>query len=456
MIRNRKYGRKADSSFGGSASHILKIGWDIRARGAERPQPQRLAGFIVCRNSIDPDGGLVIDMKAMRRLGDYTPEGITAAIKAGVKAPANLLPHSIAVLIPNDAVRDADGAWTFPSVLAEEYACFDRSGLFCSGNGQEAERRQADHTRRKLACNPVGKSGVEPKDFCEFSVKKLCHAHSRLTVIALYTAADGNLHPLADIADARFRLDTASEYGAMRMTEALSLAAERLNGKIAGLTGTLTVGIERKRHEGGVGITPQIHLILNEVQIRQRERAMRPIPAALAAPGADASALAAQDGDTADFSPGAVEVNGGDSDPPLEVQPESPIPDNQTADAYQPPDGESKAETNTVPAAERGDHDGEMVPIPGDIAAMTIADVRSQLADALAEMQNQPGAPSLYALTCYDGKPGIKQIATLGKYDAKPDGDPQRAKADTLARVALVRAWTFLGLIAGETTEVLP
>jgi hypothetical protein len=272
-IIHRKYGRDGQSTYATGATHVIKIGFDARKPGADRPVPGKLAGFLLCRDALDSSNNLIVDEEAMLALGkDYTAANITKAKQQGLKAEQGLLPNVLNFVIAHDAVK-TPGGWSYQGTFGEAYDCWSKSGLFCSGNGDKAMRRQNDGTRKEIICNPAGKDGVAADDFCKESVGKACKAHSRLVLCLFADGADGKPQPLSKALgwQARFRFDTSSEYNPIRIIQELDQAAERLNGRIAGITGTLTFQLQRKRYEGGVSIVGQIMFQLSESDIRRRE-----------------------------------------------------------------------------------------------------------------------------------------------------------------------------------------
>jgi hypothetical protein len=272
-IKHRKYGRDGQSTYATGATHAIKIGFDARKAGAERPVPGKLAGFLLCRDALDSANNLIVDQEAMLALGkQYTSEAIAKAKAHGLKAEQGLLPTSLNFVIMHDAVK-TPGGWAYPGTFGEAYDCWSKSGLYCSGNGDKAMRRQSDGTRKEIVCNPFGKDGVEAEDFCKESASKACKAHSRLVLCLFADGPDRKPVPLCKALgwQARFRFDTSSEYNPIRITQELDQAAERLSGRIAGITGSLTYQLQRKRYDGGVSIVGQIMFSLSEADIARRE-----------------------------------------------------------------------------------------------------------------------------------------------------------------------------------------
>jgi hypothetical protein len=275
-IKHRKYGREVQNGFSSGATHVIKIGFDRRRIGAKNPKhgdkypiPGKLPGFILCRDTVDKTGFPVIDFEAMKRLG-VMPEQIEQAMRADDTAQG-LLPTTLNFLIMADAEITADGTWFYPGVFSEEYACWDKNGLFCIGNGDHAMRKQNDGTKKKIICNPVGKDGVPAHDLCQESCSKLCKAHTRVIVCLYYDGPDGKPVPVVDW-EARFRFDTTSEYCPIRISEVLDKAARKLGGRIALLRGTLSFAVQPKRTGEGKANVQQVHFALSQHDIAMREQ----------------------------------------------------------------------------------------------------------------------------------------------------------------------------------------
>lgn len=278
MIQKRKYGRKAGSSEAFvEAPYVIKIGYN---QGGETggKKPGKLPGFLICHNSkAVGDRNFAPALDEMASLG-FSEKDIEQAKKDGLRAPAGqFLPLGLRVVIPRDARRIGTGEtarWAFPGTYVEEYQLWGKNGYQCHGDGITAYRRQADHTFKQMECKPVGADGRKDSDCCPFSVKGECRSKSRW-IFTLFFEKDGREYPLSKSLgwSATFKLDTTSEYAAMNILDELNAAAERLNGRISGLTGVLFFGVQEKRHSGGasVGKVGQIRLHLDEDVLDRRE-----------------------------------------------------------------------------------------------------------------------------------------------------------------------------------------
>ncbi|MEQ8820489.1 MAG: hypothetical protein RLY93_09605 [Sumerlaeia bacterium] len=281
MIKRRRFKREKDSSYGASSSGVAKIGWDIRADGAARPKPQRLRGFIICHDSKDTTGkNNIIDWATMAALGYGDEAKVQAAIAQGIKADPDFLPTTLYFVLPSDAKRVASG-WRFPGTYAEQFACWDGpiKGLYCAGDGETAQRK--DNSRgvtvtRTINCVPIGSTDNPDAPCCPLSAEGKCKPHARLVVCLIKPNGLGGYDALSRGGAVRHRIDTSSEYALMRIADALNDAADRLDGMIAGIPGSITVAIQNKRNPGGgVSPTPQLHFALDEGEIRRRQEAMR-------------------------------------------------------------------------------------------------------------------------------------------------------------------------------------
>lgn len=275
----RRFGRQCKSTgpLGMGASHVIKIGRDIRKKGDSHPKPGKLNGFFLCRDTIGEDGyNRLIDQEAMAAMG-ATPEGIAMALKMLFKAPRECLPTELYFVLTKNAVRTGKG-WKYPGTFAEQFQCWNKGGLFCFGNGTVAERKKPDGSKALAwSCVPVGARGAEAKDFCPESAKGDCKARSRL-VLCLFKAGSNN-KPIPLIKalgfEARFRVDTSSEFYAPRVWSELDDASDRLEGNLIGITGTLTFLQQKKRYKDGVAPTGQILFTLCEEDIAARERILK-------------------------------------------------------------------------------------------------------------------------------------------------------------------------------------
>lgn len=278
-IERRRHGREQSSLHAIGATHVIKIGFDARAKGADKPFPGKLAGFLICRDTLGPRNERLTDHEAMIALGkQFTPEAIERAKKGQLKAPPGLLPTELQFVLMHDAIH-AGGQWTFPGTFSESYERWGKEGLLCHGNGAMAMHRQRDATKKEIKCVPIGATGALANEFCQYSKSGACGAHSRLLLCLWVEGPEDKPTALSKAYgwQARFRFDTGSENHAPRVLAELDMAAARLDGRISGLTGLLSYGIQRKRTgnpDAPVGIVGQVQFSLCEAGIREREEKM--------------------------------------------------------------------------------------------------------------------------------------------------------------------------------------
>jgi hypothetical protein len=286
-LKNRKYGRTEETVPGGSSTHIVKIGFDARNQGETFPRPGKYNGFVICRDRVGPDNNLIVDHAIMKRLDPTWQEAKLGQAqkpeKEGgqLKAPDNLLPKTLHFVLIGNAQKDKTGAWHYPRTFSESLEWWGKIGLCCIGNGDTAIRTdQETRVKKKIECVPVGRDGFDPKTFCPHSMpqgpKKVidCKSHSRLMLSLYFIGADGKPEPLCRELgwNGRFRFDTASGYNPLRILTELDAAADRCEGSIHLIRGTLSFGMQRKRYDGGVSIVGQVMFSLSEEDIARREQ----------------------------------------------------------------------------------------------------------------------------------------------------------------------------------------
>ncbi len=274
-IRQRKFGRDGNSPHAIGSSHVIKIGFDARGPNDKHPKPGKLRGFLLCRDTLDQNNQLMIDMKAMERLGS-SMEKIQQAKNLQLKAPPGLLPDKLHFVITHDSTKDG-GRWVYPGTFAEEYEAWGKVGRICHGDGEVAARRQDDGTVTQISCVPHGREGCSASELCPISVRGDCKARSRLSLcLVILDPATRRMMPLSDALgwEARFRFDTSSGYNPLRVLAELDDASDRLKGQIAGIPGTLSFHMQRKRtgnEKAPVGTVGQIQLTLSENEIAKRK-----------------------------------------------------------------------------------------------------------------------------------------------------------------------------------------
>lgn len=272
-IEHRRFAREHKVVSGTAATHVIKIGFN--AGQGEKISPGKLNGFLIYHDKLDNQNRLMIDYDAMARLG-FSADSIQQALQGGFKADPMLLPQELRFVIMSDAKLIAAGRWEYPGLVDESYECYSKTGLFCFGNGEAAHRKDKSGARIRITCNPIGKSEVEPNDFCPYSVDKSCKLHYRL-VIMLYTIGQDGKNVLVSPAlgaQARFRLDSTSEYASADIFQQLDAAAGRVKGRLNGITGVLLFQKKGRRtgsENFSKSIVGHVAFKLDEESIRRRE-----------------------------------------------------------------------------------------------------------------------------------------------------------------------------------------
>ncbi len=276
LIKKRRYGRNEKPVAATGATHIIKIGFNAAQKQGEI-QPGKLNGFVIYRDALDNNNQFLIDFQAMARLG-YTAEQIQQAKQQGFKADLSLLPQELHFVIMADA-KPTDNGFLYPGTFEESYECYNKIGLFCSGNGDTASRKLDDGSKRQIPCNPFGKLDIDPSEFCEYSGPgKACKSHYRLILCLLFRdPATNQMRPLVPELgmQAKYRFDSSSEYGAMGILDELDRAAERLNGRINGITGTISFQKKGRRtgnEKFSKSIVGHVFFQLHEESIRAKEQ----------------------------------------------------------------------------------------------------------------------------------------------------------------------------------------
>ncbi len=281
----RRYNREKAHPGAVEGTHLIKVGWNIAADGAQSPKPGKLNGFLLCRNTKGPDGRPAIDYEAMGILG-VTREQIQSALKGGLKA-APVLPQILHFFVPYDAVKGEDGHWEYPNMVVEQYVCYNKEGMFCNGNGDTASRRLPDGGHALIPCRPVGsdKDRDEPVSkhetldgtgYCAYSVNKTCRDNYRALFTLYHPTEDGPM-PLSRAFgyQATFQVASTSEYDAQAILRELDAASDRLNGRIHQITGVIAFAQAKRRtgdSKAPVGITGKIRIQLNQEDIARREQ----------------------------------------------------------------------------------------------------------------------------------------------------------------------------------------
>jgi hypothetical protein len=383
MIDRFPHGREARASQTRKPTHYVKIGFN---KGTiEKARPGCYNGFVIYKAALGTGGQYMPDYELMRiliaanvarsdesasawrwacrEMGIATEAVTYEAVKALIglakererDLPPGVLPQRIEFRLPSSATRSPDGKWAFNGVFDASLSAYKQDGCkgeFCRGDGVTASRWQPDSTRKTIPCIPWGADGAAEKDWCRYSMPKprldrdgkpemrngyavvdppACRPRGTAQVVLGYRVdveVDGRYHaklqPLSRMADALFEVETTSADAIMHFQSTLLYAADQLDGRIAGLSGTLSyaeVGRMTPHHVGGqVRETQQINLTLSDWEIEQR-RAQRAGEIALdysqpllltAAPVAPAPVVVAKQED---------------AEPPLPVDAEDHIPE---------------------------------------------------------------------------------------------------------------------------------
>lgn len=286
----RRYNRAETEKKHFQGSHKIAIGCTIFSQKAQKDIPQKLNGFAIFLDSTN-DGGRLLDMQCMTRLGCGDKAKIQEAFVKGIKFAESPLPRSLDFLLPKDVRKaSATAPWDISPIYVDQYADFKQGGMgcFCSGNGIEATRQQGDGSTKKIACNPIGKAGVDAKDFCKESVLGECKVRAELLLDLIYhNKTTDRYDPLSAMMNARYVLRTTIEKSGIWIASAIReaadlLAVEQPDGSfiahLFGLNGTLVFNTGKSPYKGKenkvqYSIVPKISMFLNAAQIRERLRA---------------------------------------------------------------------------------------------------------------------------------------------------------------------------------------
>lgn len=337
MLERFPHGREVRCSYTRKPTHFIKIGFNKGSM--ERARPGCYNGFVIYKAALDASGQYMPDYELMqtliaanvarggesaaawrwacREMGLATESVTYDAVKRLIALakererdlPLGVLPQRIEFRLPSSATRLPNGKWTFNGVFDASLVAYKQEGCkgeFCRGDGYQAMRWQPDGTRRQIACVPWGAAGTSEKDWCRYSMPRprldrdgnpemrngyaivdppACRPRGVAQVVLGYRVNVeiagqyyAKLQPLSRMADALFEVETASADAIMHFQNALVYAADQLDGRIAGLSGTLTyseVGRMAPHHVGGqVRAAQQITLTLNDWEIEQRRAQM--------------------------------------------------------------------------------------------------------------------------------------------------------------------------------------
>jgi hypothetical protein len=272
-MKRRRYQREKRTA---AATHIIKTGVS-----GER-FPRRLNGFLICRNTLDANSKKQIDYGAMEALG-YSKADVEKGIELGVKAePGKYLPSSLHFILPSNVSRDESGDWNFKGVYNETlFSMFEKGGdgkyiqrdlPFCiSEDGVTASRLdERSNTRHKIACNPMG-CDVPPEQWCEVSACGDCKPKVKV-FLSLYREEGEKVEPLDPSLgySATYMFETSSDMFGTAVQDALTSAADILDGRIGHILGVLTVGKRNTLKNGKTVVAPVYTLTLDQGCIQQR------------------------------------------------------------------------------------------------------------------------------------------------------------------------------------------
>jgi hypothetical protein len=276
----RRYDRATVVAAAPGATHRICTGWK-----GDAAHPSKLGGIVITRNSLNGSGkGRPIDMQCMRRLGFDNEAEILKAIRAGTKAPPGSLPDTLTIEIVSNPTWSETAGWNIASIYDDDYSDKGKGlGFRCRGNGVTASELQKDMTRKIIQCNPIGKRGCLPQDYCIHSVKGDCKCHLTFVCRLHYRESDGRWRPLSSIPGSLFVWKSTSEPSGVRIADAILKAAERLKvetptgfqGMLSGIKGTLAFNLESREYKGKDGretaIMGGFSLLLDSDEIERRE-----------------------------------------------------------------------------------------------------------------------------------------------------------------------------------------
>ena len=374
----RRYNRAETEKKHFQGSHKIAIGCTIFSQKANKDIPQKLNGFAVFRDSVG-DGGRLLDMQCMTRLGCPNEAAIREAFSKGIKFDQSPLPHSLDFLLPADVRKaNANASWDISSVFVEQYQDFKQGGMgcFCSGNGIEAMRQQGDGSTKRITCNPVGKAGIDAANFCKESVSGECKVRVELLLDLIYHNKTTNRYdPVSAMMNARYVFRTTIEKSGIWISSAIRdaadlLAIEQPDGSLVahlyGLNGTLVFGTGKSPYKDKDGkvkysIVPKVTMFLNAAQIRDRLRARHEaeMKGKLLVSPVDVKPNEGGVGDVLDL--GDIEIDeDSDESPQPEKKPQPQTPPKRAALPPPPPpadfnpfdQGQESSPSNIIPVAD--------------------------------------------------------------------------------------------------------
>lgn len=426
-IKRDLYGRERAGGIGAKGTHRIKIGWWKPGNNGGK-QALKLRGFLICHATNDREGHLIIAYDLMEALG-YSREKVDRAVREHWKAPDGLLPTELEIVLKSDAKRVND-VWEWGEAFAESFELVKaRPGgkssetcLFCRGDGFKATRRQDDGTSSVIECVPRGTPDVEPKHLCPYSVAGQCKRHTRFIALVGRRDESGRLVPLARY-NALYQLDTKSLPGGGGIGKALDAAADIVEGHTHGISGTLSFHIESvAQPDGGTAPGPQLRLVLNEAEIRQRRQELNGL--FLAAHSMPVQVL--------ENKTLAIEA-------PKEDRAEGPedLDDAEVIDSDEVDD----SDPNEVPAdSSEPDDEGDDLPWGGGLDPRDEGDLdalKEALADLAEQRKCQPGDILLW-YTQTPNKRGTSSVAEVEDF-LRGDNEQHRNRARGLIGKILMR-----------------
>jgi len=345
MKKRYRFARDKKASDG--TTHRIQIGCKKKSRNG-KDIPAKLPGFLIHLDTLDENNKFVLDQEAMGFYG-VTDEDIALAKSKGTKAPVGTLPTALHFYLPKNAERQPDGSWDFPGIFSAAYQCWEKDGLFCEGDGDQANRRQKDGTTKKVSCCPAGVEAVEGETYCPHSVEGKCKSHMRLIVTLSQGIKNGDPKPLSRALgfDARYRFETSNDTSEIQMLSVLKSAAERTEGRIGWISGTLTYVVRGRRRAPGsdmaVSMVGQVVMSLSEMDIAYKEQQThnRFVEMANAGQGALPAPVAEE---TAPINAEALVYDNAPEPDPNEPPPEEPVDVEAEVVAEAAPTVEAEAE----------------------------------------------------------------------------------------------------------------
>ncbi len=312
--------KRSKANVGLKGTHELKLGAVIDQK---RKDGTKYRGPAFTRAGMCIYRGKDIAMDLMSALGCDDEDKIKEHVNKGRDGTPGYLPSKVAIYLDCSSTKEPDGSWNHKNYISgytwwdKAYVCqscghmftkkganaqdgiacakcpncgetdkfkWHREGMttcWCSGDGENASRKQVNGVPVHRECNPVGCEGVTSDNVCPESASKKCRRQTRIKFRLAQRRSDAPddlpnylaYGPMRAAAGSEIVYQSGSFDVGDQIVEELDRGSDRTNGRLYGQLAYLEVSFKKRTTPKGPATLPSVRLALDEEQLAANDAA---------------------------------------------------------------------------------------------------------------------------------------------------------------------------------------